>query len=431
MKKQILNKTEKEQLAISFMPNKLSQTEIDERINEILTRDVENIYPTKDLFEKALKSGKRLTVYIGLDPSSNELHLGHIGHFYKLKRFQKLGHKVIVLIGDFTGMIGDPTDKTAARVKLTREQVENNASTYKEQASKILDFDNSINPIEITYNSHWLSKMDFREILELTSEFTVQQMIERDMFQKRIQDNKPIYLHEFMYPLMQGWDSVAMNIDVELGGNDQIFNMLVGRDLVSRHLQKEKFVLVGKLLVDPSGKKISKTAGNMISLMDSPQVMFHKIMMWGDEIVPSALEMCTDLSMNEISKTEEKLKSKEMDGISGKKFLARTIVTELFSQNDAEDAEREYDSIAANSLDIEGIQEISVAENTSLMDLLVQAGLTNSKSDARRLIEQGAVRINDQTVSDLSHTLSSSKESLILQVGKRTKESYRKVNIKE
>src|SRR3989339_591169 len=263
-----------------------------QKINELLTRGVENIYPKKDFLEAKLKSGKPITLYTGYDPTAPTLHIGHGITMMKLRQFQDLGHKVIMLIGDFTGMIGDPTDKGAARQKLTREQVLANCKNYQEQASSILNFEGA-NPVAVKYNSEWLGKMNFAGILELTSHFTVQRMMERDMFEKRQEENKPIYLHEFLYPVMQAYDSVAMEVDGEVGGNDQTFNMLAGRDLMKDLQGKEKFVLTMKLLVDSTGKKMGKSEGNMIALADKPEDMFGKVMSWTDEMILKGFELCT------------------------------------------------------------------------------------------------------------------------------------------
>jgi tyrosyl-tRNA synthetase len=227
-------------------------------IDEFLERGVERIFPDKESLRKKLISGEKIRVYCGFDPSAPALHIGNAILINKLGELQKLGHEVIFLIGDFTGMIGDPTDKTAVRKKLTREDVLENARSYKKQASGYLDFE-EVNPASVKYNSEWSDKISFRDLIELSSNFTVQQMLQRDMFQKRIEEDKPIYFHEFLYPLAQGYDSVAMDVDLEIGGNDQMFNMLCGRDLMRSIKNKEKFVLTMKLLADDTGKKMGKS----------------------------------------------------------------------------------------------------------------------------------------------------------------------------
>src|SRR3989344_3737264 len=237
------------------------------QIEALLTRGVEAVYPSKDFLRKLLLSGKQLTLYNGIDPTGPTLHIGHGITLHKLAQFQKLGHKIILLIGDFTAMIGDPTDKLATRVKQTKEQVLENAKLYRNQASHFLEFGGG-NPAELRYNSEWWSKMTYADGLELASNLTHSQMIKRDMFQKRIEEGKDLFMHELSYPMMQGYDSVAMDVDGEVGGNDQTFNMLVGRDLMKKRMNKEKFVVSTKLLVDPTGKKMGKTEGNMVAFTD-------------------------------------------------------------------------------------------------------------------------------------------------------------------
>lgn len=396
-------------------------------IDEFLTRGVQEILPSPDLLRKELESGRVLKGYIGVDPTAPDLHIGHASQLQKLRRLQELGHKSILLIGDFTGMIGDPTDKSATRVRLTRDEVLNNARTYRDQAGKIVNFDDPINPVEIRFNSEWLSQMNFADVVELASEMTVQRMAERETFRRRMRDKKPLYVHEFLYPLMQGRDSVVLDVDIEIGGSDQIFNMMVGRDMVGRHLGKEKYVIAGKLLVDPTGKKIGKSEGNMITLSDEPASMYHKVMMWGDAIVPHALELCTTLPMSDIGTLERQLQIGEIDPIEAKMFLARRVVEDLHSPEAAIQAESAYKQISTRG-SVEGfIEEIRFNSQISLIDALVSSGLANSKSAARRLIQQRGVRINGETVNDPKLSLDPSDEGYELQVGKLKAESFRKV----
>lgn len=415
-----------EQRPFNPVKSELSPLEQDVKINEFLTRAVDHIYPNSDALKTALQSGQRLNAYMGIDPTAPELHVGHVSQLQKLKRLQDLGHNVTLLIGDFTAMIGDPTDKSAARIKLTREEVLINAQTYKEQAAKILDFDKPGNPINLRYNSEWLGKMDFADVLELASQMTVQRMSERDMFEKRLKEGRPIGVHEFLYPLMQGWDSVVMNVDIEIGGSDQIFNMMVGRDLVRRHLGKEKFVVGGSLLVDPGGKKIGKTEGNMVTVQDNPAQMFEKIMRWGDQITPHALELCTDMPMDNIRQIEEALKNGSLDPIEGKKILARALVSDLHSPELATIAEQEYGRASQEQIP-EGIINFPVTPGLNIVDILIQSGLAQTRNSARRLIQQGGVRVNGQTVSDSSYSLDGQSGEHVLQVGKKTTDSFRKL----
>lgn len=403
----------------------------DAAIEELTTRAIAEIYPSPEDLAVELRSGRILTAYIGIDPTDPSLHVGHESQLLKLQRLQELGHNVILLIGDFTGMIGDPTDKSAARVKLSRDEVLANAENYKEQASKIIDFDDPVNPAQIRYNSEWLGRMSFEDVVELASEITVQRMIERNMFQRRIGQKKPVWLHEFLYPLMQGWDSVAMKVDVELGGSDQTFNMLVGSDFVKRHLNKQKFVIAGKLLVDPTGKKIGKSEGNMVTLNDTPLDMFHKIMMWSDEITPHALELCTQVPMDEIRTIGLNLATGKLSGIEGKKFLARTIIKDLHGDESAQQAEATYEALTSPSgqIDPENLIPANVKSGQNIVDILFESGIAASKSAARRLIDGGGVRINGEKVTDYDWIVESASGTMVLQSGKKKLENFRRLDI--
>lgn len=367
-----------------------------QKIQELLTRGVENIYPKKEFLEARLKEGKRLTLYTGYDPTAPTLHIGHAITMMKLRQFQDLGHKVIMLIGDYTGMIGDPTDKTSARTKLTHEQVLENCKNYQKQASTILDFE-GVNPVELKFNGDWHGKMTFADVLELTSYFTVQRMLERDMFEKRKEENKPIFLHEFLYPVMQAYDSVAMDVDGEVGGNDQTFNMLAGRDLMKDLKNKEKFVLTTKLLVDSSGKKMGKSEGNMIALSDTAEDMFGKVMSWTDDMMVKGFELCTKLPMDEVVNIEKEMKS----GVNPRDIklrLADEVVKTFLGEKAAIKAQEYFISTFSKKEQPDEMPEIkpSVYE---IAALLVEAKVCKSKSEVRQVIDQGGVSINDEKVS--------------------------------
>jgi len=269
-------------------------------ISRILNKAVEDILPSKEYLKTLLNSNKKLRIYQGFDPTAPTLHIGHTVMMRKLEDFRKLGHEVIFLIGNFTAMIGDPSDKKATRTQLTKEQVEENLKLYKEQASAIIDINNRDNPVKIMYNYDWLGSLTFDEVIKLSSEFTVQQMIKRSMFQERLTNDKPIGLHEFLYPLMQGYDSVAMDVDVELGGNDQLFNMLAGRTLMKSLKNKEKIVIAGKLLTTSDGKKMGKSEGNMIMLSDSPENIYGKVMAYPDGHIMLGFELLTNYDLDQI-----------------------------------------------------------------------------------------------------------------------------------
>jgi tyrosyl-tRNA synthetase len=267
--------------------------EREDKIELLLTKGVSEILPGREYLEKLLRGKQRLSIYCGFDPTAPTLHIGHAITLRKLRHFQDLGHHVIFLIGDFTARIGDPTDKSAARTKLTEKEIKKNLKAYKKQASKFIRF-NGPNPARVKFNMKWLGRMKFADVLELASLMTVDQMLKRDMFVNRMKEEKPIYIHEFMYPLMQGYDSVAMDVDGEVGGNDQLFNMLAGRTLLKTIKGKEKFVITMKLLADANGKKMGKSEGNMIALSDDPKDIYGKVMSWTDGMIVSGFELCTD-----------------------------------------------------------------------------------------------------------------------------------------
>ena len=389
-----------------------------QKIKEVLTRGVETVYPNPKLLEKKMTSGKRLKLYCGYDPSSPSLHIGHMITLLKLGQFQKLGHEVIMLIGDFTGMIGDPTDKTAARKKLTRKEVLKNSENYKKQASRVLNFTGS-NPAKILYNSKWSDKLSFADLIELTSNFTVQQMIVRDFFQERIKKKKPIYLHEFLYPIAQAYDSLAMDVDLEIGGKDQTFNMLCGRDLMRIVKNKEKMVLTTKLLTDPTGKKMGKTEGNIINIDTKPEEMFGKIMAWPDSIIILGLELCTKLPMSEIKEISTRLKKRKENPREAKARLAKEIVAICHNKKAADKAEREFNKVFKERELPSIIPEIKIKEKTlNILDLLVRLKLASSKSEAKRLVLQKGVKINRRVWEDWREKVKI-KKGLIVQVGKR------------
>jgi len=389
------------------------------KIEELLDRGVETIYPNRKTLEKALISGKKLKIYNGIDPSNPNLHLGNAAVLRKLRQFQGLGHKVILLIGDFTGRIGDPSDKSATRPQLSHQQVLKNAKNYKEQASKILDFKSKNNLCEIKFNSHWLDKLTNKDMIKLAGCFTVQQIIERDLFQKRLKEKKPIGLHEFLYPLYQGYDSVAMDVDMEIGGVDQTFNMLIGRTLVDIYRHKEKFVLTIPLLPGPDGRKMSKSWGNVINMLDSPGEMYGKVMSIKDELISVYFELCTDISNRKLREIKRKLKTRAVNFRGLKSELAKEVVTVYHGEKAALDAEKEFDRIFKEKKIPKKISGIKILEKEiSLPQLLVRMKFVSSKSEARRLILQKGVKIDGLIESDWQKIIKI-KKKMIIQVGKR------------
>ncbi|MDP2632143.1 MAG: tyrosine--tRNA ligase, partial [Candidatus Curtissbacteria bacterium] len=352
-----------------------------DKIDELLNRGVEQVLPNRDGLAK-LMNQKKITLYLGIDPSNAQIHLGNAVPLRKLRQFQDLGHKVILLIGDFTGMIGDPTDKSATRPKLTHEQVLRNAKTYKEQASKILAFDGK-NPAQIKFNSEWLAKLNFEEILELSSLLTLQQIEERDMFVKRKQEGKPIHLHEFWYPLMQGYDSVAMDVDLEVGGTDQTFNMLVGRQLMKSLKNKEKFVMTVPLLLGTDGSKMGKSTGNYIAIDDKPNDMFGKIMSIRDDLIKQYFELTTDKDLESIDWKQNPMQLK--------KQLASEIVAIYHGRDNAKSAQKDFENTFQKGAIPQNAQ-ISAKAGTSLIDAISE--VTDSKSQSKRLLDQGAIEID-------------------------------------
>jgi len=371
------------------------------KIEALLSRGVENIFPTKDFLEEKLKAGKQLTLYTGYDPTADTLHIGNGITMLKLRQFQELGHKVIMLIGDFTGMIGDPSDKMAARKKLTREEVMHNCKNYQKQASLLLDFEGD-NAVEVKYNSEWLGKMHFGDVLELASHFTVQRMMERDMFQRRQEEDKPIYIHEFMYPMMQAYDSVVMDVDGEVGGNDQTFNMLTGRDLMKTLKNKEKFVLTLKLLVDVTGKKMGKSEGNMVSFADSPEDVFGKVMSWTDGMIIGGFELCTMVPVEEIKIFETEMK-KGANPRDVKLRLAYEVVKTFLGEKEAGKAQEYFISTFSKKEIPEEIPEVKPSAY-DIITLLVESKICKSNAEARRNIDQGGVKINEIKVEAKNYT---------------------------
>ncbi len=365
-------------------------------VDELLTRAVTDVVPRK-LAEEKLKSGKKLRLYLGIDPTGAKLHLGHSVPLRKMRAFQDAGHHVILLIGSFTAMIGDPTGKDEMRQALTADDVKKNFETYIEQAKLILN----MKTLEIRYNHEWLEKLSFKEILELTSHFTVQQMLKRDMFAKRLTEDNPISVTEFMYPLMVGYDSVMLDVDVELGGNDQLFNMLAGRTLQTAFKKRDKFVLTTKLIEGTDGRKMSKTYNNCVYLTDEPNEMYGKILSMPDNLIPVYMECCTDIPMSEVLAAEKALKDGSENPKNLKMRLAREIVTMYHSAADAKTAEEAFENVFKNKGVPDDMPEYKAKKGESLIDALVGSGSVASTSDARRLIEQGGVKHNELPVTDL------------------------------
>jgi len=328
-----------------------------------------------------------------------------------MRAFQDAGHDVILLIGSFTAMIGDPTGRDEMRQALTSDDVKKNFETYIDQAKKILD----MKKLEVRYNHEWLEKLSFKDILSLTSHFTVQQMLHRDMFAERMKKDAPISVTEFMYPLMVGYDSVMLDVDVELGGNDQLFNMLAGRTLQTVFGKRDKFVLTTKLIEGTDGRKMSKSYGNCVYLTDKPEEMYGKILSMPDTLITLYMECCTDLPMSEVKAAEKMLKDGTENPKNVKMRLAREIVAMYHSEADAKEAEEAFENVFKNKGVPDDMPEYKAKKGESLIDALVASGSCASKSEARRLIEQGGVKVNDKAVTDVG----AKAEEGVVKVGKR------------
>jgi len=356
----------------------------EKKIDELLTRGVDKIYPSKESLKQILLSGKKLKLYQGFDPTSNKLHIGHMVGLRKHRQWQDLGHEVIFLIGDGTGEAGDPTGKKKTREKFfTSEELRANAKDYLTQAKKIVHFHGN-NPIKVMYNGDWLNKLTKTEILNIAQHFSVQQLIERDMFQERLKEGVSINLREFLYPLLQAYDSVAMDVNLELGGSDQTFNMLAGRALMKAMKGKEKFVMTTPLLSDSKGIKIGKSEDNVIGLTDEPNDLFGKIMALGDDAIIPMFTLLTDVPDEEIRNFNLKKNAMNL-----KKRIAFILVTTLHGEKEAKEAEKSFTNTFQKGEIPQDIKEIILKGRP--IDIIIASGIVKTTSAARRLLGDGAV----------------------------------------
>ena len=383
---------------------------------EIIKRKAVQIFSEEDL-ERKIRSGKKLTIKLGADPSRPDLHIGHSVVLRVLKQFQDMGHEVVFVVGDFTGMIGDPSGKSKTRPALSFEETRKSAETYLEQATKILDKDKT----KIRFNSEWLSKMNFNDVINLTSKYTVARIMERDDFKNRFENNLPLSMHELLYPLMQGYDSVALNADIEIGGTDQTFNLLVGRELQKDYGQEQQVVMTFPLLVGLDGKeKMSKSLDNYIGLTDSPFVKFEKSMKIPDEVLRQYFELATDLKNSEI----DEIMSKDIRDAHMR--FAKELIKMYDDINEYEMAKEKYMSIAKGEIP-DNIEEIKIEENEiNICDLLVKIGFAVSKSEAKRNILGNGIKINGKQVNNTNEIIRLDKD-LVVQFGKNR---FKKVSSK-
>lgn len=387
-----------------------------EKIDKFLTRGVEKIYPTTDALRKKLMSGERLRVYQGFDPSGPYLHVGHAIGIRALRIFQELGHEVIFLVGDYTAKVGDP-DKDSTRAILSDETIKKNMAGWKKQAAQLIDFEGE-NPVRFEQNYQWLSKLKLNDLIKLMSHATVQQMMARDLFKRRLKENNDIHMQEFIYPLLQGYDSVAMNVDVEIGGTDQTFNMLVGRDLCKSYLGKEKFIRANKMMDAPNGITMSKTKGNGINLGDSAEDMYGKAMSYPDSAILNGLELLTDISMDVIKNIEKSLKDGE-NPMLYKKIMAFEIVKTIKGEKDAQKAQEHFINTIQQKQIPNKLIEFMVSESEiNILELLFRSGLVKSKGEARRLIIQKAIKIDGDIIFE-EKILTIPVQGFVLQRGAR------------
>lgn len=394
----------------------LKNMTVDQQL-DYLTKGCVDCIQRADL-KKKLESGKKLKIKVGFDPSAPDLHLGHTVVIRKMKHFQDLGHDVVFLIGDFTGLIGDPTGKSKTRPQLSREEVLENAETYKQQVFKILHPEKTI----VDFNSRWLGALGSEGFIRLAAKYTVARILERDDFSNRLKEGKPISMHEILYPLCQGYDSVALDCDVELGGTDQTFNLLVGRDLMREHGQEPQVVMTLPLLEGTDGvEKMSKSLGNYIGVDEPAREIYGKIMSISDDLMWKYYELCTDLTPDEIKTLKSEMASGQRHPKAVKDNLAKLIIRDFHDDAAADDAAAHFEQVFARKELPDDMPEITVnnGEEILLAKLIADGGLAGSGGEARRLIKQGAVTLDGDKVSDPAAKVTFTEPETILKVGKR------------
>ena len=395
---------------MSFLP-------VDEQLT-LIRRGVEEIIP-EDILKKKLEKSKEtdtpLIIKLGCDPSRPDLHIGHGVVLRKLRHFQDLGHQAILVIGDFTAMIGDPSGRNKTRPQLTLEDARSNAESYVEQSKVILDIDK----LKILYNSDWLNNMNFNDVVKLASSYTVARMLERDDFTKRFQSETPILLHEFLYPLAQGQDSVELNADVELGGTDQKFNLLVGRDLQKANGQNPQCIITLPLLEGTDGiDKMSKSYGNDIGLHDEPEDMYGKTLSISDNMIVKWFTLAADADETVVKSAESRLADSSINPMEVKRELARAVVELYYDAETAKNAENHFNTVVVGKGIPDDIPEYTLSSEDQIINVIFNAGLLKSKGEARRMIKQGAVKLDGESITDIQARITPSGEQ-ILKVGKR------------
>lgn len=386
-----------------------------DKIDRILTRGVANIIPKKDILKKALQSGRKLNIYLGIDPTSPRIHLGHAVSLIKLAKFSELNHNVTLLIGDFTALVSDTSDKDSERPILKPEEIEKNFKTYKKQAEKFLDF----SKVKIRYNSEWLSKLTFKDILSLVQKFSLNDFITRELIKKRLTEGTHVRLDEVLYPIMQGYDSYFMDTDLQIGGTDQTFNMQAGRTLQKRLRNKKSYILATEFLMGIDGKKMSKTWNNAIWIDDNADNMYAKIMSISDDLIIQYFTLATRISNDEIEELKKELEQRR-NPINVKKRLAFEIVKNVHGENNAKIAQKHFEKTVQKQ---ELPTSIPVYKYTgdrrdNIIDLLVKTEFSQSRAEAKRLIKQGGVEIDDGKITNPNSEIEI-KNGMIIRIGKR------------
>lgn len=386
-----------------------------DKIDELLTRGVANIIPSKEELKKKLESGEKLNIYLGIDPTAINIHIGHAVALRKLQKFADLGHNVTFLVGDFTARIGDTSDKEAERPQLTDEDIKNNLATYQKQASKVLDF----SKVTLRFNSEWLKELKFEDIVKLIMHFSLNDFISRELIKKRLTEGKSVGLLETLYPIMQGYDSYYLETDIQFGGTDQTFNMQAGRTLMKDLRNKESFIIANEFLTGTDGRKMSKTWNNAIWLTDSPEDMFGKVMSINDNLIIEYFTLTTDVPTEDINGIRDKLKNGE-NPMMFKKQLAKTIVCEFYSEEEANRAEEGFQKVVQNKELPDEVETITVTSNAPLSKFVIEKKLVDSMSDWKRLIEQHGVSFNDKKIDNPFVNTNDLDNEGILKIGKRT-----------
>lgn len=387
----------------------------EEKIYELLSRGTVDLIVRKDLEEK-LKSGKKLRIKFGVDPTGPKIHLGRASTMRKLKKFQELGHQIVLIVGDFTAQIGDASDKTNERPMLTYEEVKKNMKNYLPQLGKIFD----VSKAEVHYNSEWLGKLNYFDICRQADEFSVAQILDRENFSKRYKEGTRISLRETLYPLMQGYDSVAIKADIEIGGSDQLFNVLAGRTLQKAYGQEPQNIITFELMDGTDGRKMSTSWGNVILIEDNPNDIYGKIMSMKDELIIQYFTLATDVPMDEVKKMKKDLEGDKVNPRDLKMKLAREIITIYHSEDKALAAEENFKKIFQDKGLPEDIKEVKIGKKSvNIVDLLVEAKLCSSKGEARRVVEQKGVRVDNKIIENAGDIIEIGKKEKILQKGKR------------